>query len=101
MCGTAKWEWDESRFAYTAIDEFCQGCYMKSVYSNQESSDLPGTNVKLVPTTKIMSAKSKVKAMRRSKMLSEAKEEAEAERGRDAAGSLLGRTARCRQKGLH
>lgn len=66
MCGTAAWEWAENRFAYTPLDEFCQGCYTKSVFSDQESSkSLPGTNVKLVPTTPMMRAQQQVKAKKR------------------------------------
>jgi hypothetical protein len=71
MCGTAPWEWEESRFAYTVVDEFCQGCYQKSVYNDTESSSLPGTNVKLVPTTPMMKAKMTVQAKKRQKLRTE------------------------------
>ena len=33
MCGTASWEWEENKFAFTAVDEFCQGCYQKAMFS--------------------------------------------------------------------
>ena len=33
MCGTAPWEWEENKFAFTAVDEFCQGCYQKSIFT--------------------------------------------------------------------
>jgi len=69
MCGTAGWEWEENKFAYTAVDEFCKGCYQKAIFNEAESSSLPGTNAKLVPTTKIMSAKAKVKAKKREAMM--------------------------------
>ena len=36
MCGTASWEWEENKFAYTAVDEFCQGCYQKSIFSDTQ-----------------------------------------------------------------
>lgn len=51
MCGTAPYEWEENRFAYEPVDHFCQGCYYKTIYSDAESSSLPGTNVTLVPVT--------------------------------------------------
>jgi hypothetical protein len=62
MCGTAPWEWEENKFAYTAMDEFCKGCYQKSVFSDQQGSSLPGTNVKLVPTTPQLTAQMALKA---------------------------------------
>lgn len=71
MCGTAPWEWDENKFAYTAVDHFCQGCYQKSIYSDTMSKSLPGTNVKLVPTTPVMKAKMAVLGKRRQKMMAE------------------------------
>lgn len=71
MCGTAPHEWEQNRFAYTAVDDFCQGCYQKSVFSDQESRSLPGTNVRLVPTTPMLKAKMAVKAKKRSKKAAE------------------------------
>ena len=68
MCGTAGWEWEENRFAFTAIDEFCQGCYQKSMFSDTQSSSLPGTNVKLVPTTPTLTAQLALKAAKRSRL---------------------------------
>jgi hypothetical protein len=68
LCGTAPWEWEENRFAYTALDDFCQGCYQKSVFSDRESSSLPGTNVRLVPTTPQLTAQMAMKAKKRSRM---------------------------------
>jgi len=62
MCGTAPWEWEENKFAYTAMDEFCRGCYQKSVFSDTQGSSLPGTNVKLVPTTPRLTAQMALKA---------------------------------------
>src|SRR4051812_40774097 len=72
LCGTARWEWDENRYAYTAVDEFCQGCYQKSAFSDQESKSLPGTNVKLVPTTPMMRAQMTVQAKKRREKIREA-----------------------------
>lgn len=71
LCGTASWEWDENKFAYTPVDEFCQGCYKKSVFGDQEGSSLPGTSVKLVPTTPMMKAKAFVQAKKRARMSKE------------------------------
>lgn len=69
MCGTAPWEWEQNKYAYTAMDEFCQGCYQKSVFSDQESNKtLPGTNVKLVPTTPLVKAKFQVQARKRRRL---------------------------------
>lgn len=71
MCGTASWEWEENRFAYEAVDHFCQGCYLKSVYSDQESTSLPGTNVVLVPVTSQRRAERQVAEERRRALMRE------------------------------
>jgi hypothetical protein len=68
LCGTAKWEWDENKFAFTAVEEFCQGCYQKQVFSDQQGSSLPGTNVKLIPTTPRLNAQMALKARKRSRL---------------------------------
>lgn len=68
QCGTAPWEWEENRFAYTAVDHFCQGCYQKSVFSDTMSESLPGTNVKLIATTPELRAKMRVMGKKRRKM---------------------------------
>lgn len=68
MCGTADWEWENNKFAFTAVEEFCRGCYQKSVFSDQQGSSLPGTNVKLVPTTPQLTAQMATKARKRAKM---------------------------------
>jgi len=64
MCGTAPWEWEENKFAFTAVEEFCQGCYQKSVFQDQQGSSLPGTNVRLIPTTPRLTAQMAIKARR-------------------------------------
>lgn len=64
-CGTAAWEWAENRFAYTPLDEHCPGCYQKSVFQESMGSSMPGTSVKLVPTTPLLVAQSTVNAKRR------------------------------------
>lgn len=68
MCGTAPWEWEQNKFAFTAMDEFCQGCYQKSIFGDTQGSSLPGTNVKLVPTTPQLTAQMAVKARKRAKL---------------------------------
>lgn len=74
MCGTAPWEWDEDKFAYTAVEDFCKGCYQKSVFHDQHSKSLPGTNVKLVPTTPLLKAQLAVIGKKREKMRRESEE---------------------------
>jgi len=69
QCGTASWEWEENKFAYTAVEELCKGCYQKSVFQDQQSKSLPGTNVKLVPTTPQLKAQMIVVAKKRERML--------------------------------
>jgi hypothetical protein len=68
-CGTASWEWDENRFAYTAVDDFCPGCYQKAQFQDGESRSLPGTSVKLIPTTPALKAKMQVAEMKRARMM--------------------------------
>jgi len=65
-CGTASWEWEENRFAYTAVDEHCSGCYQRAVYQESMGSSMPGTSVKLVPTTPLLTAQATVNAKKRS-----------------------------------
>ena len=68
-CGTAPWEWEQDRFAYTAVDEFCHGCYQKAMFSDTQSRSLPGTNVRLVPTTLDLKAKMAVQAKKRRRLV--------------------------------
>lgn len=74
QCGTAPWEWEENKFAYTAVEELCMGCYQKSVYSEAESRSLPGTNVKLIPMTPELKAQMLVKARKRERMMRKRRE---------------------------
>lgn len=70
MCGTAPWEWEQNKFAYTPVEEFCQGCYQKSVFADTETDKtLPGTNVRLVPTTKEFQARQMLNHEKRAKMM--------------------------------
>ncbi len=74
QCGTAPWEWEENKFAYAAVEDFCQGCYQKSVFQDTESKSLPGTNVKLIPMTPQVKAQMLVKARKRERMMRSRKE---------------------------
>jgi len=46
MCGTAKWEWDESqggsRFAYEPVEEICPGCEKKDWLREDQDKKTPG-----------------------------------------------------------
>ena len=48
LCGTAAWEWEENRRAYTPVEHLCPGCYAKESLSELTGST-PGTTVRLVP----------------------------------------------------
>ena len=56
LCGTAEWEWEEDKKAYAPIEQFCMGCYIKTVYSDSIDSS-PGVTVQLGPTRTIEYAK--------------------------------------------
>lgn len=71
MCGTAGWEWEDNKFAYTPVEELCQGCYQKSRFQDTQAKPLPGTNVKLVPTTPQLKAKMTVIAKKRMRILAD------------------------------
>lgn len=48
MCGTAEWEWEADRFAYSPEQHGCRGCYLKHV-AGEEGAQMPGTTITLVP----------------------------------------------------
>lgn len=52
MCGTAPWEWEEDRYAYEPVAQRCHGCYLKDT-AQEDSKNLPGTTVVLVPASSI------------------------------------------------
>jgi hypothetical protein len=54
MCGTAPWEWDENKYAYEPTAQLCKGCYLKDT-AQEDSKNLPGTTVVLVPSSAITS----------------------------------------------
>lgn len=75
MCGTAEWEWEADKFAYTPVEEFCKGCYQKSVFTDTETDkSLPGTNVRLVPTTREFKARQLISSRKRLHMMRKSKE---------------------------
>ena len=77
MCGTADWEWDQDKFAYTPTTKFCRGCHQKAVASEGDSA--PGSRVVLAPLTKQQRAKMLIKerkrAEERARLLREQEEE--------------------------
>lgn len=49
MCGTARWEWEENRFAYYPKEEICPGCEKKDFVMDTRHERHPGLYVTLVP----------------------------------------------------
>ncbi len=49
MCGTAEWEWEENRFAYSPEEKFCMGCYLKHM-AGEEGAQMPGSTIVMVPS---------------------------------------------------
>lgn len=47
-CGTSEWEWEQNPHAYEPTENFCKGCYLKAIAS-EDSGKLPGTTVVLSP----------------------------------------------------
>jgi hypothetical protein len=60
LCGTAKYEWDENKRAYEPVEEFCMGCYLKSIFEEGQQY-LPGTSVTLMKTGTVEHAQHMVK----------------------------------------
>lgn len=52
MCGTAKWEWDEDKYAYEPVQSFCKGCYLRDIASETEQT-LPGVTVNMLPREQV------------------------------------------------
>lgn len=72
MCGTAEWEWEENPHAYSAEEEWCKGCYTKSVAS-EDAGKMPGTTVVLKPSSELSLAEKKAVHRRRARMNEENK----------------------------
>lgn len=49
LCGTAEYEWAEDKRAFEPVGSFCMGCYLKSIYEEDESFS-PGTYVTMMRT---------------------------------------------------
>lgn len=61
VCGTSQWEWEENKFAYEAVEHFCQGCLHTSVLREQ-SGQKPGVTVILARTNTVEHAKRQKRA---------------------------------------
>jgi hypothetical protein len=48
MCGTADWEWQRDKRAYSPQVKVCLGCYYKDSARTDEQYDTPGSRVILV-----------------------------------------------------
>jgi hypothetical protein len=70
LCGTARWEWEENKYAYDVQEVFCQGCYMKEV--SADGDRLPGSRIELVPVTKELRDQQYLINQRRSRLMLEA-----------------------------
>lgn len=53
MCGTAEWEWEEDRAAYTPVERMCWGCYHREGTRKDSKNELPGVTVVMVPTSQV------------------------------------------------
>ena len=53
MCGTAPWEWEEDRQAYTPIEQMCWGCYHREGTRKDSKTETPGVTVVMVPTSSL------------------------------------------------
>lgn len=73
MCGTAEWQWEENKFAFMPVENWCKGCYLKSV-SSEEAGTAPGTTIALVPTTPERLAEQEEREKRRARMKAENEE---------------------------
>ena len=50
LCGTAQWEWDESRTAYYPVQHRCHGCYVTKAES-ENIDHTTGDTIKLLKNT--------------------------------------------------
>lgn len=53
VCGTAPWEWEEDRNAYTPVEHLCMGCYHREGTKRDAQGDTPGVTVVMVPTSSL------------------------------------------------
>lgn len=55
LCGTASWEWEADRRAYTPVEEICMGCMIKAQL--EDGPHTPGQSIQLVPTRSLEMAR--------------------------------------------
>lgn len=63
LCGTAGWEWEENKRAYTPVEHFCPGCYAKEALG-ENAGEMLGTTVRLVSSGSQEAARRLVKMRR-------------------------------------
>lgn len=68
MCGTASWEWEDNPYAYEPIAQLCKGCYLKDT-AQEDSKNLPGTQIVLEPSAAITYEMRAVQLERRKRAL--------------------------------
>lgn len=47
-CGTAEWEWEQDRNAYTPIIHQCFGCMLREIMMDDPNPKAKGTTIRLV-----------------------------------------------------
>lgn len=47
MCGTADWEWEENKNAYTAVEHHCRGCMIEKA-ATVDKELIDGNTIRLV-----------------------------------------------------
>ena len=72
LCGTAEWEWEQNKFAYTAMERTCKGCQKKALASDAEHT-MPGTTIELVPSSPELTARLALLDKRRLEQIRDAK----------------------------
>ena len=48
-CGTAQWEWDDDKFAYSAGTHHCRGCFLLEAAMEDQTDPIPGSRIVLLP----------------------------------------------------
>ena len=48
-CGTAAWEWDDDKFAYSTAMHHCRGCFLLEAASEDQKDPIPGSTMVLIP----------------------------------------------------
>jgi hypothetical protein len=47
MCGTSPWEWEEDRFAYTAVVHTCKDCQLREA-AREDAAEISGGSIVLI-----------------------------------------------------